>query len=861
MTRQIDPLQNYAARERQSLGDHLEGVAENVQRLLPEDGTTAYGDEWQTVGQAMAWTHDAGKLTEYFQTYLETGDRTIAARPEYTYHGFVSSLLTAHVLHRMDVAPETRLAGFYAVAKHHGVIPTLSTEHPTYCSSAPKHESKYDIAGIQLQNIDQQARSAANEILQTASKSQLSWGEIYADDPATYKQLLKADITAFDDQFYETVLRAWSTLVCADKLDAANIEVEKTPTRPELSTLRSRINALPDGETDLMRGLNDLRSSAHTEATERLRERHATGDRFFRLTLPTGFGKTLTGLHAGLELAEQEDSRLIYALPYTSILDQVDDVCQQFMDVSPTDPAYTIHHHLADTRTDLSGMQNVDAVSNGSETLYAETWQSGLVLTTFTQLFESLAGPANTQSMKLPALQDSVIVVDEPQGISIDWWDLVSRLTKFVTREYNTTVVLMTATQPKILEATPDLENPTALTSQTAACTDFLTANPRVTFEIHDSLARYLSTTSDSSPLELDTAAGELRKNTPAGSNTLAIVNTIESAATLTEELHDHVGSDDCLPLGSDLCAFLQDYEGTIDEEPTTVAGEYLEAIADRRPVDETTTVLATLTTRLRPRDRGILLAALRQILDEDTTTPFDACPTISVSTQLIEAGVDVSFDRLYRDFAPVPALVQAAGRCNREYQGVVSTVTVWRLAAPEPTGPVPSDLIYGQKALLRPTRTALETLQADDGTTISEAAMISTGVERYYDALHNQRDTEQRQDDLTKSFNTGDGERLRKASLIEQDYATQDVLVLVSEADAAQYNQYATFKERANWTKAKQAFTDLQSLMVTVPIDREQAPDDPTLKIADLTAGVDAYEVATGRGISLDDMAMNIER
>jgi len=864
MAPSLDALASFQARPTQSLADHLQGVVENTDRLLATATTTAYGDDWQTVGQAIAWTHDAGKLTEYFQRYLETDDRSRAAdRAEYTYHGFVSALLTAHTLHRLDVSAETRLAGFYAVAKHHGVIPDITEEHRKYTENGQKVTDQYEVASAQLESIDTHASDAADELLRSASDGELTWDDIYVEDPEVYQHLLNHDLDQFSDHFYETVLRAWSTLVCADKLDAAGITVEETPTRPELEAFRSKIEALPDGESELLQELNTLRSSAHNEAHERLCDAHASGERFFRLTLPTGFGKTLTGLRAGLELAEQQNSRLIYALPYTSILDQVDEVCQRFFEVSPTDPAYTVHHHLADTRTNLRELSDADTVSDGSESVYAETWQSGLVLTTFTQLFESLAGPGNTQSMKLPALQDSIIVLDEPQGISIEWWELVSRLAAFVTREYDATVILMTATQPKLFEQSPDLPDPKPLTTQTAACEEFIQRNPRVQFDIHESLrAHFGQQTSSSDSIELDDAAAELRATTSAGSNTLAIVNTIESAGTLTEAVAATFENDrDVCMLGADLCTFLRHHSHD-DADPDATAAAYLDFLDDRDTPDAGKLLLTTLTTRLRPRDRAILIAALRRILDQTVDTPFDECPTITVSTQLIEAGVDVSFDRLYRDFAPLPALVQAAGRCNREYEGEVSSVTVWRLAPPNSDGQVPSELIYGRKSLLRPTRKALTTLQDEGSRTIDEATMISRGVDLYYEALHGQRKTGQRLDSLAARFDAGAGEQLREASLIDQDYETQDVVILLTEEDQQQYDRYLQYQNDNRWQRAREKFTELQPMVVSLPVATDSVDDNtPVLDVENLRDDTELYQISTGRGLCISDLTLDIER
>ena len=866
MSRQISSLASYPARPGQSLAEHLSGVVENTQRLAPVDATTAYGDDWSTVLSAIAWTHDAGKLTEWFETYLETGTRTDAPRVEHTYHGFVSALLTAHTLYSLDVSEPTINAGFIAVAKHHGVIPTLKSAPREYL--ADKSDGKYDVVRDQLQNIDTRASDAADDLLQQASDGQLHWDEIFVDEPATYRdQDLLRPPQDFDEHFYETVLRAWSTLVCADKLDAATVTVPAdAPQRPSIDDFRKKIRDLPDGETSKERQMNDLRSQAHDAAWQQLLDHHEQGDRLFNIALPTGFGKTLTGLRAGLELAEQRDSRIIYALPYTSIIDQVDDVCQDNFGVTPGDPGYTIHHHLADTWTNLEDVTDSDRPNNGSESMYAETWQAGVVLTTFTQLFESVAGPGNTQSMKLPALNESVIIVDEPQAVPHDWWALVGRLTDYLIREYDATIIQMTATQPRFLERDQDLPTPTSLTDTYEDCLDFLKTHPRVEFRIHDSLSEHLKA-GDGDPLPTEQAAAELHSSTGQGSTSLAIVNTIESAATLTEALLAEDQSDDgTIQLAGELCCFQQrhsaDETGDIDAQ----AERYLKFLNEQTDADGET-LLATLTTRIRFRDRELLLAALRKILDQDQATPFDDHATITVSTQLIEAGVDVSFDRLFRDFAPLPSLVQAAGRCNREFDGPTGTVTVWRLAASDENSQPPSEVIYGRQSLLRPTRTALQSQRGPEQSQtgsfrLPEPTVISDAVDEYYDLLHTQRQTGIRDDELVTWFDQGNGDQLRKASLIDQDYETRDLLVLVTDEEVAHYRRYERLCDEHQWEEASREFDALKSLIVTIPVpDDETVASDVEATIAvDVSTSLDTYQIETGRGVTTENASFDVE-
>lgn len=857
------PLDGYRARPGQTLAAHLHGVATNVDRLLPERTQTAWGDDWSTVERTLAWTHDAGKLTTWFDAYLDTDDRHVAPRPEYTYHGFVGALLSAHALYAVDVSDAARVAGFYAVAKHHGVVPNLQTAHEGYVGDAQRTTERFEVARNQLENIDEHAPEAAEYLLRRATAGELGWADVFIEDPTVYRQLLTPPPRRLGDDFYGTVLRAWSTLVCADKLDAAGLDVPADgPTRPSLDALRTHVAELPEGDDSTTRELNALRSESHDSAWRTLCDRYADGDRLFRLTLPTGFGKTLTGLRAGLELATRTDGRLIYALPYTSIIDQVDSECQDIFGVTPTDPAYTVHHHLADTRTDVEDRGDGDRINDGSESTFAETWQSGLVLTTFTQLFESTVGPANTQSTKLPALQDAVIVVDEPQAISLTWWLLVARVARFLTQEYDATLVLMTATQPKLLERAPGLPTPTPLTDGHEDCLEFLSEHPRVEFVLHGSLTGHLDGDRNTEPLPVETAADELLAATTPGTSTLAVLNTVESVATMAEAIADRSTS---TYLAEHLLDFHRSWDGESVEsaDAPTVATAYLNYLADRQSSADGL-IMATLTTRLRPRDRRILLAAVRSILDDETTTPFDDRPVVVVSTQLIEAGVDVSFDRLYRDVAPLTAIVQAAGRCNRSFGGGTGRVTVWRLAAPDESSQIPSELIYGNHSRLRPTRMALSAMRdgLDGADVLPESTIVSDGVNQYYEALHDQWRTGDRSDELVEAFETGNGERLRRASLVDEEYETQDIAILTTTADRALYERYREVKAAENWTEARETFQRIQSLCVSIPVDAGSADESTDRLVAvDCTRSDESYDITTGRGVNLTQSTMNLER
>jgi hypothetical protein len=186
----------------------------------------------------------------------------------------------------------------------------------------------------------------------------------------------------------------------------------------------------------------------------------------------------------------------------------------------------------------------------------------------------------------------------------------------------------------------------------------------------------------------------------------------------------------------------------------------------------------------------------------------------------------------------------------------------VWRLRGNSENNFIPSDLIYGDNALLRPTKIALQALRSESAAeTISEAEMISTGVEKYYEALHSQRQTEIRDDPLVRAFNNGNGDALREASLIDDSYSTRDFLVLASESERERYRQYAELRDESRWSEAKRLFTELKPLVVTVPVTDGEDAETDQLSVIDLAEGQVDYSLIDGQGIHKDMIALAVER
>jgi CRISPR-associated endonuclease Cas3-HD len=826
----MDP-QEFQARPGQPLTEHLDGVAENAATLMDSNATTRAGTPFGDLVEPIARLHDVGKYTTHFQSYLSESGRR-APNP-HERHADVGAYLTYLCLGANEHPHRECVAGFLAVMRHHGDIPNVSA----YEDDLRTREKEFDALQDKLANIDKHAAESVDELLREQTDGRLSWDRVPTESPRSQCRPI-FDFVEFDG-FYSLVLRLWSTLTCADKLDAAGVPVSDSTRRPDPSAIGFETDA-----SGLTAALNERRTRARRNAVESLTS--ADGPGLYTLTLPTGFGKTFAGLEAALSRAGQTGGRVIYALPFTTVIDQVDEEIRDQFGVSPLSEQYTIHHHLADTRTALSATD--EQLSSKTEAMYGETWQAGLVLTTFVQLFESLAGPQNVQSMKLPALQDSVIVVDEPQALPRRWWQLVSRLSSVLVEQYGATVVYMTATQPRFVDEYTDELDATELIDDPDEYFSFLADNERVQFEIDSSLSRYLEDKGSSDGRSIGAAAERLVPGSGGELTTrLAVNNTVTCAAALNRAVEATAADRgfEVVSLNERLSPFVATRgEAVLDalrkDDPSpsleALASEFLEGIDAGNDRDSLLT--GALTAALRPIERALLIEVLRTLVDDSTGTDFDDCSLIVSATQLVEAGVDISFDSVFRDFAPLPSLVQAAGRCNRAFEGDTGTVTLWRLAGVGDRTPPTIRTYRSQHSRLEATRTTLHDSNSE-GDTIREARMVSSVVEEYYDRVH--RSDHTARDSLVRSFEAADGDDLRAASLIEDN--SEEFLVLTNDFDRRQLEHYLDERFGGGSAVDRDAFGSLTYLFASAYVEDPDELDDTASVLKDLDGNVSSLE------------------
>lgn len=345
----------------------------------------------------------------------------------------------------------------------------------------------------------------------------------------------------------------------------------------------------------------------------------------FSLTVPTGGGKTLSSLAFALRHAVRHGKRrVIYAIPYTSIIEQTAGIFRSiFGDEN------VIEHH--------SNVEVDDTQETARSRLACENWDAPLIVTTNVQLLESLFASRTSRCRKLHNLVGSVIVLDEAQLLPVPYLQPVVDVLRLLVKDYGVTLVLCTATQPT-LESRNGFD-------QARQLRGFAAGEIREIVDDVAGLYGALERVKVHLPADLKTPSNweQLAQQIAGHDAVLAIVGRRADA----RELYTRVKAEDCT--------------GLWHLSGLMCAQHRSDTIADIKQA----------------------LLARRQALAARQTPP----PIRVISTQLVEAGVDIDFPVVYRALAGLDSIAQAAGRCNREGRLDKGEVHVFVPPKPAPPG------------------------------------------------------------------------------------------------------------------------------------------------------------------------------
>ena len=429
----------------------------------------------------------------------------------------------------------------------------------------------------------------------------------------------------------------------------------------------------------------DTINGRRTEVLKNCLEMSKAEKGIFRLTVPTGGGKTISSLAFAIKHAKvHQMERVIYVIPYTSIIEQNAKI---FANILGKDNVLEDHCNVEyESDEELRPIQ-----------LASENWDRPVIVTTNVQFFESLFSNKSSKCRKLHNIANSVIVFDEAQMLPNDYLKPCIKVMEQLLRYYRSSIVLCTATQPALKNI---LSQEIKVTELCPRMKDQFSFFKRVSI-------KNLNRISEQGLIQ------KLKMENQA----LCILNTKRRAQKVYQSIKG---------------------EGVYHLSTT------MYPVHRKRVLDE-------IRERLKGRERCIV-----------------------VSTSLVEAGVDLDFQTVYRQLSGVDSIIQAAGRCNREGKKLASECFVYIFKFDQ------KEYVPGQRQQLEITESLLS-----DGRNLEDLETI----ELYFEMLYHFRGESLDKKEIIDKFKMGNfqfervGKEIRlieektKAILVPKEEAAQKIL------------------------------------------------------------------------------------
>ena len=510
--------------------------------------------------------HDIAKLKNNFQIYIRDTSNDKLDKNH--------SLLSAYFFllnSKFDEVPT--IFGFLAIVSHHGDVANLMT--------LAREANKFFKNQKELEQWDEVAGAVKNIKIYSGLSTQK---DEFLDRAEKLRQYLV--LSQYRHKFtYEDFINfksLYSNLIYSDKFEAIFSMPKQESKDIPIDVLESDIKNLPP---------NKKRDTFRKFVLNNFDENY----KLFTLTAPTGYGKTLTALNFALKFNK---SRIIYALPFTSIIDQTYDIVAKIYKNS--DILVSKTHH----KTTI-GEENLTKEDRYSKIKFLmESFSGEINVTTLYQLMFALFGNKNKDNVKFNQLKNSVVIIDEAQAIPYNFRKDFILLCEIISQRLDTIFIFMSATMPVIKsEKFKEISN-----------LDYFSKQDRY-------VIKWLDIGGEDELLEKICEAA-------SDKNTLVVVNTIKKAQELFTKLRDKFS-----------CFCLNGYMYDDHKRAT--------------------------------------IEAVRCAVDKNKVDPL-ASKILLISTQSIEAGVDLDFDIGFREVSPISSIIQTAGRVNRHFRATMGELYVF---------------------------------------------------------------------------------------------------------------------------------------------------------------------------------------
>ncbi len=572
----------------------------------------------EVAGELIGLLHDFGKYSEDFRCYIHSAlgllnpdeddyvdSRALKGKIDHSSAGaqFIWRTLSKRGERESLIGQLLALC----IASHHsGLIDCLDPEgSDVFGKRMRKPEEKTHLEEVQ---------SCADAEILARAHALLDSPELIAETKSllTALKLKEKNERPLYQQIGLAVRFLFSCLIDADRIDTANFEQKKVAANrpqgdyvPWLILIERIEKALASFAP--RHPIDHLRQKISAEC----KDAATRSAGIYTLTVPTGGGKTLASLRFALHHAERRKlDRIIYVIPFTSIIDQNAKVVRDILEPEdfPQDQGKVVLEHHSSVTPEKQTWR---------EKMLCENWDAPVVYTTMVQLLETLFGSGTRGARRMHQLANAVLIFDEIQTLPIRCVHLFNNAINFLSEQCNSTVVLCTATQPLLHKVAVD-QGAIRLADGHEIVSDVrqLFADLRRVVVLDERRPNGWS---------FDEIADLARSEVERVESCLVIVNTKDAAKQTFLASQTLVDAESLFHLSTDMC----------------------------------------------PMHRKSELAKIKSRLES-------GLPTLCVSTQLIEAGVDVDFGAVIRSMAGLDSIAQAAGRCNRNgksAQGAVHLV------------------------------------------------------------------------------------------------------------------------------------------------------------------------------------------
>ena len=569
------------------------------------------------VGELLGLMHDFGKYSRKFQKYLhdETGlfnpdldDEESTPNDSKVDHSTAGAQWVYRELRKFGA--EQGIGELFGqmlglcIASHHGegLIDCLDGEgNPKWIERFNKTDELTHLAECE-RNADEAVQQKAKELAgENLIRSLLNVVKPILSDQATNNKI---------KEFYLGCLTRFlfSCLIDADRINSSDFEredqkdVRRLTEKPDWQSAINQLEAKLAGFKNRY-PIDEIRRRISDDCLKRA----ADSQGIYTLTVPTGGGKTLASLRYALHHAQKHNlDRIIYIIPYTSIIDQNAQAVREILGED-----WVLEHH-----------SNLEPEKQSwQDKLLSENWDKPIVFTTMVQFLDAWFGGGTRGARHIHPMTNSVLIFDEIQTLPIKCVHLFCNVLNWLTEFGRSTAVLCTATQPLLGES--GLQNFPEGKRESIAARGLLRLPEN---------AEIMGKHQDLDKLFADLSRVEIRFNEKAGG-----WNVDEAGAFLLEQFQT-----------TPSCLFIVNTKKWAQElyqycKAQNVPPEALFHLSTHQCAAHRKAIFDTIKTRLENKQ-----------------------PVICISTQLIEAGVDISMACVIRSLGGLDSIAQAAGRCNR---------------------------------------------------------------------------------------------------------------------------------------------------------------------------------------------------